>query len=242
MQERPSIRSDDPDAAPPAGPRRSGWRSAADWPIVSGVEALFFLAFLLTAIWIVQPISSRHMWPAFSLFMLCALASHLFHGETLADLGIRFDNLKESLAEAILVVVPALLLAFAIGRFMEGGRSINTGRLIMTFISVYPWALFQQYGLQCLFGRRLAPVFQHPTGHAVICAGIFAALHLPNPFLTAVTFGAGYCWCVLFRRRPNLFALGASHALASSVLYYSLPPSITHLMRVGPGYLTDLPF
>jgi hypothetical protein len=46
---------------------------------------------------------------------------------------------------------------------------------------------------------------------------------------------------VLFRRCPNLFAIGAAHALASSTLYFCLPPAITHLMKVGPGYLLDLP-
>jgi membrane protease YdiL (CAAX protease family) len=88
---------------------------------------------------------------------------------------------------------------------------------------------------------RLRGVLKDPLAHDVVCAGIFAALHLPNPFLTAVTFGAGYCFCVLFRRCPNLFAIGAAHALASSTLYFCLPPAITHLMKVGPGYLLDLP-
>ncbi len=38
----------------------------------------------------------------------------------------------------------------------------------------------------------------------------------------------------------GLFALAAAHALSSSVLYYCLPPAVTHLMRVGPGYLQEL--
>jgi membrane protease YdiL (CAAX protease family) len=70
----------------------------------------------------------------------------------------------------------------------------------------------------------------------VACAAIFGALHLPNPFLSIVTFGAGYCFCALFRRCPNLFALALAHALASTVLYHFLPMQITHFMRVGPEY------
>ena len=113
-------------------------------------------------------------------------------------------------------------------------------RMALSFVSVYPWALFQQYGLQCVFGRRLRDSLTNPIGHDVVCAGIFASLHLPNPFLSVVTFGAGYCFCVLFRRRPNLIALAAAHALSSTVLYYCLPPAVTYLMRVGPGYLLDV--
>jgi hypothetical protein len=213
----------------------------ASQPLVSGLEALFFLTFLLCAIWILEPISIKLLWPAFSVFMVCALVSHRFHREGLIELGIRFDNLGPALFEAIAVVTPALVLGFVIGRFLEGGQSMNFGRLLVSFIAAYPWAFFQQYGLHCLLGRRLAPVVRHPTGHAVLCAGIFAALHFPNPFLTIVTLGAGYCWCVLFRRRPNLFAVAASHALCSAVLKFCLPPAVTNLMRVGPGYLTDLP-
>jgi len=51
-----------------------------------------------------------------------------------------------------------------------------------------------------------------------------------------VTFGAGYCFCALFRRCPNLFVLALAHAVASTVLYHALPAATTHLMRVGPGY------
>ena len=113
-------------------------------------------------------------------------------------------------------------------------------RLTISFFDAYSWAFFQQYGLQCFFNLRLRNVVRHPIGHDVVCAGIFAALHLPNPFLTVVPFGASYCFCALFRRCPNLFALAAAHALSSSVLYYCLPPAVTHLMRVGPGYLLEL--
>ncbi|MFQ5877060.1 MAG: hypothetical protein ACE5JH_05145 [Acidobacteriota bacterium] len=225
----------------PAGAAREESRAGLPGaPILSALEAIFLLVVILYYIWVLDPASAMYGWPSYALFMGFATVSHLLRRERPADLGIRLDNMGVALLEALAVVLPALVVGFAIGRFMEGGRSMNLERLSATFLNLYPWALFQQYGLQCIFGRRLAGVLPDPVGHDVVCAGIFAALHLPNPFLTVVTFGAGYCWCVLFRRRPNLFALAASHALSSAALYYCLPPAITHLMRVGPGYLLSV--
>jgi hypothetical protein len=208
--------------------------------ILQGAEAVFLLGFLLHYIWVLQPAGPTSPWPAFAFFMAFSIVTHWLHRDTLASLGLRVDNLGPALLEAVAVVAPGLILAFTIGRYLEGGRPATFERMGLSFVSLYPWALFQQYGLQCFFGRRLESALKHPVGHDVVCAGIFAALHLPNPFLSVVTLGAGYCFCALFRRRPNLFALAAAHALSSTVLYYCLPPAVTYLMRVGPGYLADL--
>src|SRR5213594_3721175 len=131
---------------------------------------------------------------------------------------------------------PGFVLVVALGVCLGGCIALDPGRTAMAFFWGYPWAMFQQYGLQCVIGRRLAGVISHPVGHDVTCAAIFGALHLPNPFLSIMTFGAGYCFCALFRRCPNLFALALAHTLASTVLYHFLPMQITHFMRVGPGY------
>jgi hypothetical protein len=208
--------------------------------LLSGGEVAFLAGFLIYYIWVLEPLSRSYAVPAFVFFMLFTVISAYFHGYSPDDLGIRVDNLPRALGEAIAVIAPGLAAAFAMGRFMEGGKPLTPERLLGSFAATYSWALFQQYGLQCVFALRLREIFRHPIGHDVVCAGIFAALHLPNPFLTVVTFGAGYCFCALFRRAPNLFALAAAHALSSSVLYYCLPPAITHLMRVGPGYLTEI--
>ncbi|HKN47267.1 MAG TPA: CPBP family glutamic-type intramembrane protease, partial [Candidatus Polarisedimenticolia bacterium] len=207
----------------------------------SACEVVFVLSFLLYYIWVLEPRSGPGIrLAAFAFFMAFTLASSYLHGDTAADLGLRIDTLGRALGEAMVVIAPGLLVAFVMGRSLEGGRPLTPERLTVSFLGVYTWAFFQQYGLQCFFNRRLRVVLGHPIGHDVVCAGIFAALHLPNPFLTVVTFGAAYCFCALFRRCPNLFALAAAHALSSSVLYYSLPPAVTHLMRVGPGYLLEL--
>ena len=223
-------------------PWQALWRAGARprEAVVAGCEVAFLLGFLLYYIWVLEPATHAYAWPSFAFFMVFTLLSSYLHGYGPSDLGLRVDTLARALAEAVLVIAPGLVIAFVLGRWMQGGHTLTPERLVLSFLGTYTWALFQQYGLQCVFNLRLRSVFPHPIGHDVVCAGIFAALHLPNPFLTVVTFGAGYCFCALFRRCPNLFALGAAHALSTSVLYYCLPPAVTHLMRVGPGYLLEL--
>lgn len=204
--------------------------------LASGLEVASVVAFLLVYIWLLEPRSRTYAGPGFVLFFTFTFLSHQRHKDTAADLGIRLDTFGRAVGEALFVMAPALVLAAALGLYMGAGVALDPGRTALAFLWGYPWALFQQYGLQCVIGRRLECVIPRAVCHDVACAVIFGALHLPNPFLTVVTFGAGYCFCALFRRCPNLFALAVAHTLASTILYDFLPMQITHFMRVGPGY------
>jgi hypothetical protein len=204
--------------------------------ILTFLEVLFVVTFLLVHIWIIEPRSRAYAGPGFVLFFAFAFLLHLRHNDTAADLGIRLDTFGRAVREACFVIVPALILAAALGLHLGGGVALDPRRTALAFVWGYPWALFQEYGLQCVIGRRLTALIRGEVAHDVICAAIFGALHLPNPFLSVVTFGAAYCFCALFRRCPNLFALALAHTLASTVLYHFVPSTITHFMRVGPGF------
>ena len=204
--------------------------------IVTSLEVILVVAFLLVYIWIIEPRSRAYAAPGFVVFFAFAFLLHVRHNDTAAELGIRLDTFGRALREAFLVIVPALILTATLGVRLGGGVALDPQRTALAFLWGYPWALFQQYGLQCVIGRRLERVVRGEVAHDVTCAALFGTLHLPNPFLTVVTFGAAYCFCALFRRCPNLFALALAHTLASTVLYHFLPPEITHFMRVGPGF------
>src|SRR5262245_14996622 len=204
--------------------------------LASGLEVALVVAFLMVYIWYIDPLPQSYAGPASVLFFAFTLVSHLRHGDRPADLGIRIDTFGRALREAVLVMTPALLLAVVLGLSLGGGVGLDLERLALAFLWGYPWALFQEYGLQCVIGRRMGEVIASPFGHDLACAALFGALHLPNPFLSIVTFGAAYCFCALFRRCPNLFALALAHTIASTILYHYIPPRITHTMRVGPGY------
>jgi membrane protease YdiL (CAAX protease family) len=47
---------------------------------------------------------------------------------------------------------------------------------------------------------------------------------------------AGLVWAFVYQRRPNLFALAISHALASITLALSFPPNLLNSLRVGFKY------
>lgn len=205
--------------------------------LAAGAEVAVLLGYMLLYIWRIEPQKRSSLWVAFALYFAFTLTSHWLHGETLADLGIRLDTFRRSLMETLLVVAPTVLVVLGVGLVLGQGSRMNPREMGFSVLMTYPWALFQQYGLVAVFGRRLRRLAIRPEITDLLCATIFAGLHLPNPLLTATAFGAGYIASALFRRSPNLFALALAHALLSTALYSSLPSSITLLMRVGPGCL-----
>lgn len=102
------------------------------------------------------------------------------------------------------------------------------------------WALMQEFILQSFFYLRLRSVLGHRRG-ALLAASLFAAVHLPSPALTLLSFIGGLLFCELFHRYRNLFAIGVAHALLGLTIASSLPDSLLHHMRVGIGYLTYHP-
>src|SRR5207249_435405 len=149
--------------------------------VVALLEAAAVVAFLLVYIWIIEPRSRAYAGPGFVLFFAFAFLLHLRHNDTAADLGIRLDTFGRALREASIVIVPSLHLAGRLGLRLGGGVALDPGRTALAFFWGYPWALFQQYGLQCVIGRRLADAIRGDVAHDVACAAIFGALHLPNP-------------------------------------------------------------
>jgi membrane protease YdiL (CAAX protease family) len=98
------------------------------------------------------------------------------------------------------------------------------------------WALGQQFALQITLLREAQAVTSRAAG-VVVAAALFAALHLPNPFLTAVTFVAALGWCAVYDRHPNLIPPTISHALLTMVVLMALDDTVTGRLRVGIGYL-----
>jgi membrane protease YdiL (CAAX protease family) len=72
---------------------------------------------------------------------------------------------------------------------------------------------------------------------SLISATIFAALHLPNPLLTAFAFVAAFCWREWFRRHPNLPAVWVSHCLLGFALIATQDPVTLRRLRVGAAFL-----
>jgi membrane protease YdiL (CAAX protease family) len=98
------------------------------------------------------------------------------------------------------------------------------------------WTIYQQILLQDLFMDRLLGLLSEEA--AVTVAGIlFAAAHLPNLTLTAVTLVWGVISCLLFRRYHNLWMLGLAQGLLGLCFATCVPDALHHHLRVGLGYL-----
>jgi len=198
------------------------------WEIVS-----VFISCLI-AEWVVLAfIGTNKLALAIPIVLALALmiSSHRIYDETLRDLGFRFDNF---LAAVKLLIVPTIavvaLIIFVFG-FHFADRPFPWRFLLVPF-----WALFQQYALQGYVNRRAQVVFGPGWKSILLVALLFAAVHLPNPLLFALTFLGGLIWAAVYQKQPNLFALALSHAIASITVALSIPPHWTNSLRVGFKY------
>jgi len=87
-------------------------------------------------------------------------------------------------------------------------------------LAIYPfWGLVQQFLLNAMLLRNLRELL--PERLALPLAAIlFAASHLPDLPLAALTLPAGFAWGWIYLRRPNLWALGLGHGVLGTVAYY----------------------
>jgi membrane protease YdiL (CAAX protease family) len=87
------------------------------------------------------------------------------------------------------------------------------------------------------FANRLSASFDAKYQYLVAptAGGMFAAAHAPNMLLMGVTLVGGTVAAVAYRRHKNLFFLAFAHALIGTMIWFAVPDTVSHHLRVGPG-------
>jgi membrane protease YdiL (CAAX protease family) len=203
-----------------------------------GVPVQLALVTLLVAsyIWF-----GRHAFPgsqaAFAVLLaLLLLSSHRQRGDSARGIGFRLDTAPRTALWFAPVAVVALAITLAAGSWKNSlafpafpGWLLMLGKLLL-------FGIAQQYALLGFYHRGIEKLVPSPAAAMLLTALVFAAFHVPNPFLVVVTFFAALVAVAIYRRSPNLWVTGLTHGLISFFLFYSLPFSLTGGLRVGPEY------
>jgi len=137
---------------------------------------------------------------------------------TLRVWGMRGDNFGPALrAHLPFVAIGALVL-------IAYGATVGSLPLPATFwltLALYPaWGIIQQFALQNLIARNLTGILRNPLGLASAAALLFGASHYPRLDLVALSFVAGVFFTLIYRRYPNLWAVGIAHGILGSLAVY----------------------
>jgi hypothetical protein len=214
-----------------------GDRPLAAWEIASVVSSILIAEWILSA---AMGRSRLIVAIPIALAFLLMISSHRLRGESLRDIGFRFDNFLRAgrllLLPMLLIGLLCLLAGWWFGVEMNflrwhAGRPI-AGQLMLGF----GWGLVQQYVLQGFINRRAQIIWGQNWLSVLLVAIAFGGLHLPNPWLTFVTFVGGAIWAAVYQKAPNLFALAVSHSLMTWVVVSTLPASALNHLRIGFKY------
>jgi hypothetical protein len=195
------------------------------------LEPFLVFAAIMGYIWLWRT-AHPYLWMVILAFMLL---SHLFRREDLATLGFaRCDAALLARRFGPPLALLALLLALA-GLLFHSIRQIGPGLALLSLVAYLPWGLLQQYILNGYFLNRFEPILP-PAASVLLIATLFAIAHAPNTFLMPVTF-VGACFSVpVYRRYRCLYLLGVGHGIIGFLLFLVVPDSISHHLRVGPGW------
>jgi membrane protease YdiL (CAAX protease family) len=214
-------------------------QALASWEVVSVVSSIVIAEWMFTS---VAGLSKLIVAVPVVLAFAIVIFSHLVRGETLRDLGFRFDNFLRALRLLAIpifaVLVICLLAAWWLGSSINFFRWHSNRFLLLQLIFGFGWGLVQQYVLQGFINRRITLVLGPGWLSVIIVAAIFGALHLPNLWVAVMTLVAGAVWAAIYQREPNLFALAVSHSIMTWFVVSTLPASYLQHLSVGFGYFS----
>jgi membrane protease YdiL (CAAX protease family) len=193
--------------------------------------SLCILGVVLIFTWVLAPDAPQ--WATAGAVVL-VLGLAVWRAVRTGEWGVRRSAFRGSLGWSA-----AMTGASTLGIYLAGSRLgtwHDRGDLWINLAALIPWGLGQQFALHTVFLREAQATVGRPGG-VLLAALMFAILHLPNPFLTAMTGLGALAWCWIYDRHPNLIPLALSHALLTLAILYAFDDAITGRLRVGIAYL-----
>ena len=142
------------------------------------------------------------------------------HPGMLRAWGMRRDNFGESIGPHLVFAAVGSAIVLWIG------STVGTITFPHTFwltLLLYPlWGTAQQFALQNLLARNVYAFTSNLLVVSVVASVLFGASHYPRWWLVALTAAAGFPFTILYRRFPNLWAVGIAHGILGSFAVYSV--------------------
>lgn len=189
------------------------------------------LAIILSYTWYVAP-RTPHQFAVVPIVLVAALG--LWRAARTGEWGLEWRAFVPALRAVAMITIPAVLFIIAAGASL--GTLHDRRDFLGSLGALVVWGGAQQWILQTVVLREAQRVAS-PAWAVVLAAALFAVVHLPNPFLTAVTFAGGLAWCAIYTRHPNILPLALSHALGTLAILYAFDEAITGRLRIGYSYL-----
>jgi len=135
-----------------------------------------------------------------------------------AFVGMRSDNFWPALRAQLVFGVVGVIVLVGIG---AASGSLALPRTFWLTVALYPiWGVAQQFALQNLIARNLVGVLSNPLAIAGVSSALFGMSHYPRLDLMLLTLVAGVFFTLIYRRLPNLWAVGIVHGVLGSLAIY----------------------
>lgn len=151
------------------------------------------------------------------------------------ELGVSIHGLAASLwtVPLILALCGAALVAASMAGSLHGLMGARAPVWHALLYSI--WALVQEFLTLSFIFVRLEDALG-TNGGIVATAALFSLAHIPNLLLILVTVPMSLAACWVFSRYRNIYAVAVCHAILGLTISVTLPPALTHSMRVGISY------
>jgi len=189
------------------------------------------LAVVFAWTWFLEPIAPAQ---AVVIIAVAVVALTVWHDARSGKWGFDWRAFRPAMVPVLVVTASGAALILAAG--VAFGTLHDRRDFFGSFAALACWGLAQQWVLQTVI---FAEARRRTSGAAGtwIAAAIFGAVHLPNPFLSAVTFAGAFFWCRIYDRFPNIVPLAMSHALGTLAILYAFDGDMTGRLRIGLSYL-----